>query len=119
MKEHADKAHALNPEDGTVLHFLGRFSFTIASIGWVERKIAASFIASPPTATYEETLKFFLQAEEKRQFPTNRLWIAKTYQKLNDKANAKEWFTKVTQTVPECESDKNEIREAEAALKKL
>ena len=119
VKEHADKAHELMPEDATVLHFLGRFAFTIAGISWMERKLAASFIASPPEATYDEALAFFVQAEERRQFPTNRVWIAKTYLKLSDKAKAKEWFTKVVEMAPECESDKNDIKEAQTALKKL
>jgi len=119
VKEHADKAHELMPEDGTVLHFLGRFAFTIASISWMERKLAQSFIAEPPTATYEEALEFFLKADAAREFLTNRVWIGKTYQKIGDKAKAKEWYTKVVEANPECESDKNDIKEATAALKKL
>ena len=34
-------------------------------------------------------------------------------------AKAKEWYTKVVEANPECESDKNDIKEATAALKKL
>ena len=119
VKEHADKAHELCPNDGTILHFLGRFAFTIAGISWVKRKIAASFIASPPTATYEEALEYFLKADEKRQFLLNQLWIAKTYLAMKKKPEAKEWFTKVSEGQPECESDKQDIEEAKTALKKL
>ena len=119
VKKHADKAHELAPEDGTVLHFLGRFSYTIAGISWIERKLAASFMATPPTATYEEALDYFLRANERREFLINQLWIAKTYLALKKKAEAKEWFTKVANAVPECDSDKHNIAEAVAALKKL
>lgn len=85
----------------------------------MERKLAATLMATPPTATYEEALDFFLRADAKRQFIQNQLWIAKTYVALKDKKNAKEWFTKVTQTAPTCESDNFDIAEATQALKKL
>lgn len=119
VKEHADKAIELNPEDGTTLHFLGRFAFTIAGISWMERKVAATLMASPPTATYEEALDYFIRADEKRKFIQNQLWIAKTYLKLGNKAKAKEWFTTVVNTESTCESDNFDIEEAKQALKKL
>merc|ERR1712039_890354 len=99
------------------LHVLGRFAFTIAGISWMERKLAATLMATPPTATYDEALDYFLRANEKREFHLNQLWIAKTYLKLGDKAKAKEWFTTVTNTPSTCSSDDNDIKEANTALK--
>ena len=62
MKEHFDRAAELDPSDRTVGTF-GRWSFTIASIGWWSRQAAAAIFATPPESSFEEALGFFEKAE--------------------------------------------------------
>jgi regulator of microtubule dynamics protein 3 len=111
----------LAPDDPTILHFLGRFTFAIAGISWMERKLASSLFSTPPDATYSDSLGYFMLADEKSHSPfiKNSLWIGHVHLKLGNKKLAKEWYTKVVQAVPECEADKMEIAEATTALKKL
>jgi hypothetical protein len=51
VKDHWEKAIALNPQDATSHHLLGRWSLTIADISWIERKVAAAIFGTPPVAT--------------------------------------------------------------------
>ena len=121
VKQFAFKAHELNPEDPTILHFLGRFAFRIAGISWVERKIAATVMAEPPKTTYEEALDYFLKADKASSSPfiRNWLWIGHTHAKLGNKAEAKEYYQKTADAQPETQSDQFEIDEAKQLLKKL
>jgi hypothetical protein len=50
----AKKALELDPSDQTPPFLLGLWSYEVASIGWMTRKLAATFFAEPPTATYEQ-----------------------------------------------------------------
>jgi len=58
IKEHCDRANELldtddtgkKLKDGTLEHLLGRWCFRIASISWIERKLAKAVIAELPAA---------------------------------------------------------------------
>ncbi len=64
IKEHALKSTRLNPAGATAHHVLGEWAFGVASISFVERRVAAALFATPPTATYEEALQHYLNAEK-------------------------------------------------------
>jgi len=53
IKEHAMKANELKPNDATTLHLLGRWCYNVSSIGWLERKLAATLFATPPESSFE------------------------------------------------------------------
>jgi hypothetical protein len=56
----------------------GRFSFSVASLSWLERKAAATFFASPPEATYEDAIRDFeAVCKLKPEWFDNRLYLAK------------------------------------------
>ncbi|PSN49120.1 Regulator of microtubule dynamics protein 3 [Blattella germanica] len=73
FKDHVDKALKLRPEDPSLHHLRGRFKY--------ERKLAGTFLAEPPTATYPEAIEDFLMAENLSPKPwkENRLLIAKCH----------------------------------------
>ena len=56
IKEHCDNANAILGKDengkqimdGTLEHLLGRWCFKIASVTWIERKLASAVIAELP-----------------------------------------------------------------------
>jgi len=79
FKKHIDAALALNPDDATLHHMLGRFSFESAGLKWYERKVATAFFAEPPSATFDEALEHFQEAEKltKNEWKENKLLIAK------------------------------------------
>ncbi|CAL8096150.1 unnamed protein product [Calicophoron daubneyi] len=97
MKDHWLKAIASDPNDDTTLHALGRWCFEVTDLPWIQRKIAQAFFSTPPTSTYEEGLKYLLDSEKKSEsaYAGNDLYLAKTYQRLGDKENAKRYCEKV------------------------
>lgn len=50
--------------DPTVQHILGRWCFSVASVGFIERKLASVIFATPPESSFEEALPYFLKHEE-------------------------------------------------------
>jgi tetratricopeptide (TPR) repeat protein len=120
VRKHAEIAVRYNPSDATTHHLLGRLCFNVANISWIERKLAQTLLADPPTATLDQSLEYFLKAAELREnFISNSLWIANTYKSMNNTPKAKEWYQKVLDTPSFSEFDNLTIEEAKAALKKL
>lgn len=58
IKEYCDKAYSIlreekingETEDATLEYLLGRWCFRIASISWIERKLASSLLTEVPDA---------------------------------------------------------------------
>lgn len=79
FKRHIDAAIALNANDPTLHHMLGRFTYESANLKWYERKVAATFFSEPPNGTFDEALDHFLLAERltETDWKENKLLIAK------------------------------------------
>lgn len=60
----------MNPNEYSLLHMRGRFSFSVSNLSWIERKAAATFFATPPTATVDDALADFLAVSWTRTPPT-------------------------------------------------
>lgn len=121
IKDHLERAVELNPKDATSLHILGYWCFAFAELPWYQRKVAAIIFATPPVATYEEALEFFLRAEEvdPNFYSKNLLMLGKTYMGLKDKEKAQIWLTKAKEYPPLTHEDKEVHKEAVELLKKL
>ncbi|XP_041923666.1 regulator of microtubule dynamics protein 1 [Alosa sapidissima] len=121
IREHLERAVKLNPKDATSLHILGYWCFAFAELPWYQRKVAAMIFASPPTATFEEALAFFQQAEEvdPNFYSKNLLMMGKTYMMMKDNGNALAWLTRARDYAPHTEEDKQVHKEAVDLLKKL
>ena len=54
---------------------------SVVQLSWIERKMAATLFASPPTASLPEAITHFLQAERLKPdgWKENRLFIAKCF----------------------------------------
>ena len=63
IREHFDHAIQINPRDPTSKHLLGLWCFTFADMPWYTAKIAAALFATPPSSSYDESLKLFLDGE--------------------------------------------------------
>uniref|UniRef100_A0A8C2IHN5 Regulator of microtubule dynamics protein 1 n=1 Tax=Cyprinus carpio TaxID=7962 RepID=A0A8C2IHN5_CYPCA len=121
IRNHLERAIELNPKDATSIHILGYWCFAFAELAWYQRKVAAVIFASPPTATYEEALAFFLKAEEvdPNFYSKNLLMLGKTYMMLSDVQRATLWLTKARDYPAVTEEDKQVHKEALELLKKL
>jgi hypothetical protein len=99
FKKHIERAIQLNPKDPTAHYLLGRWCFGVYMLSWVERKMAATLFAVPPTATVEEALERFLEADRLNpgKWKENMLFIAKCHIQKRDYVNAVEWLDKADQ----------------------
>jgi len=120
IKEHALKAIELHPNDATTLYLLGRWCFSVASVGWIERQVASALFATPPTSSFEEALSFFLKGYEvQKEFINNNAWIGDTYVQLKQNDKAKEFYNKVISATAEKDSEKLVVEETKKKLSKL
>ncbi|XP_056155080.1 regulator of microtubule dynamics protein 1 [Lampris incognitus] len=121
IRDHLERAIELNPKDATSIYILGYWCFAFAELPWYQRKVAAVIFASPPTATYEEALAFFLKAEEvdPNFYSKNLLMLGKTYMAMKNKEQALHWLTKAKDYPPHTQEDKEVHKEAAELLKKL
>ncbi|KAI2648717.1 Regulator of microtubule dynamics protein 1 [Labeo rohita] len=114
IRNHLERAIELNPKDATSIHILGYWCFAFAELPWYQRKVAAVIFASPPTATYEEALAFFLKAEEvdPNFYSKNLLMLGKTYTMLSDVKRATLWLTKARDYPAVTEEDKQVCKQS-------
>jgi len=96
FKKHIDRAAELNPRDYIIHHLLGRFCYEVSKLSWLERKMAATLFAEPPSATLDEAVEHFLNAERMKPegWKENRLFLGKCYIGLGDTPQAVDWLEK-------------------------
>lgn len=122
VKEHWEKAAALNPKDPTSCSLLGEWHYSVAGISGLTRSLAATLFATPPTATYAQALEYFLKAEaiEAGFWLKNQLNIAKCYIEVKDKESAKQWLSKVVnEGKVATQEDSDTVAEAKRLLAKI
>jgi len=100
------KARELDPADATTSHLLGRWCYSVSNIGWMERKLASTLFASPPTSTFEEALTYFLEADKQQtNFLRNAVYIGDTYTQLKQYDKAREAYKRAAAMPYEGEVD--------------
>lgn len=87
--------HSQSPHPPLCVHSHIR-CFRVASLPWYQKR-AAGFFGTLPTSSYDEAISYFQASEEtnSRHFTPNSLFLGKCHMELNNKAEAKRWFTKV------------------------
>lgn len=58
------KGYLADKHDYITLHCLGSWCYEVASLSSIERVIAKTFFGTPPESSFDEALRFFLEAEE-------------------------------------------------------
>jgi len=109
FKKHIDTAAELNPSDHITHHLLGRFCFEVSQLSWIERRMASTLFASPPTASLPEAITHFLQAEKLKPdgWKENRLFMAKCFIGEGDYTQAVIWLDKAD-SIPLASADVRE-----------
>lgn len=96
LKQHIQRALELSPADPTLHFMLGRWCWGIYMLTWIERKLASTLFATPPTSSIQEALDCFLKAEDLEHgfYKSNQLYIGKCYYEMSRYAEAKSWLEK-------------------------
>ncbi|XP_046419606.1 regulator of microtubule dynamics protein 1-like isoform X1 [Neodiprion fabricii] len=120
FKKHLNKALEIRPEDPVLHHLSGRFKFEVAGLTWIERKVASTLFAEPPSATYEEAIVDFERAEELtiKPFKDNKLLLGKCYVAVGRYQDAIRWFEETSNIPTVSEEDRVSQNEADQLLSK-
>nr|XP_039249598.1 regulator of microtubule dynamics protein 2-like [Styela clava] len=96
LKQHISRALELSPAEATLHFMLGRWCWGIYMLTWIERKLASTLFATPPTSSVQEALECFLKAEELDHgfYKSNQLYIGKCYYEMSKYKEAKNWLEK-------------------------
>ena len=106
VQKHALKAIKLDPTNDGTYHVMGRWYFEVASLSWIERKMAEIIYTKPPVGSYEEAIFYFKKAIEiKNDEIRHYFWIAKTYIAMNQLDQAKQYLNDITNLEPLDDSD--------------
>ncbi|XP_055531126.1 regulator of microtubule dynamics protein 1-like [Wyeomyia smithii] len=121
VKKHFTIAKDINPKDPGTLHMLGQFNFKLSEVNWVTRKLINSVAPNPPTASFEEALECFEQAENLKPgfYSQNWLYLGKTFIALKQHDKAREWLEKAASVEIRTVDDRICREEANQALKQL
>uniref|UniRef100_A0A2C9LHB6 Regulator of microtubule dynamics protein 1 n=1 Tax=Biomphalaria glabrata TaxID=6526 RepID=A0A2C9LHB6_BIOGL len=94
IKDHIQAAMKYKPNDFLPYHMMGRWCYSVYMLTWVERKVAATLFAAPPTATIEEAIEHLLKAEEINPGSSidNVLYLGKAYLAKRDYIKAVMWW---------------------------
>ncbi|XP_054153764.1 regulator of microtubule dynamics protein 2-like [Oppia nitens] len=106
FKVHSDIARKLDPNDRLLHHMYGRWCYEVASLSWMERKLAATFFGTPPESTFAEALNALEKANELRnEWIGNHLWIAKVLIAMKKPKEALKWIDSGLQIQQNTEED--------------
>lgn len=87
----------------------GRWCFEVYNLSWLERQFASRLFAAPPTATLEEAMAEFLEAErlEPNRWAINSIFLAKCEYAGSHYAEAMRWL-ETAENLLRCEDCSNE-----------
>ena len=84
IREHALKAIELDPEGDIAYHIMARWHAEIASIGGLKRAMANLLFGELPKASYEESVRYFMQAIAIHDQIRHRFELAKVYLRMDE-----------------------------------
>jgi tetratricopeptide (TPR) repeat protein len=120
VKVEVDKALAIDSQDDSAWHVLGRWHRTLSSLSWIEKKFANIFLGGvPKEATMENAVESFKKAIQLNPTSINHhLELAKTYDKMGEKTLAGQEYREVLEMPIKDADDEDHKKEAEERLKK-
>lgn len=116
IKQYADMALKINPNNFKAWHILGKWNYEIASIPSVERTIAKVFFGGVPDASLKNAIAAYERARAiNPNFALNYLELAKAYHK-NDNTQKAIPLLKIILTLPVQTEDDPRIKKEAAVL---
>uniref|UniRef100_UPI00359009AB regulator of microtubule dynamics protein 3-like n=1 Tax=Myxine glutinosa TaxID=7769 RepID=UPI00359009AB len=118
FKEHFDRAIELNPNDAVSNFMLGRWCYEVSRVSWIEQKLAATFFGTPPSATVEDALQYFLKTEDLEPgfSKQNHVFLAKCYSELGQNDQALKWLDSAVLMPVSTQEDEEAQKELEELI---
>ncbi|VDK74198.1 unnamed protein product [Litomosoides sigmodontis] len=121
FKSYLDRAIEMQPTEYSLLHSRGRFSYEVANLSWIERRLCSTLFSEVPNGTVDQALNDFLEAEKHSPFvwPENLLYIARCYAVMKNKGLAEKYLEKVEMVEHLDEAEAETLVEVRALVSKL
>ncbi|VDD86546.1 unnamed protein product [Enterobius vermicularis] len=121
FKGYLDIALGRQPTEHVLLHLRGRFSYEMASLSWVEKKVCSTIFSKVPERTFDQALDDFLEADKNAptEWPENKLYVARCYCKKKEKKFATEYLKAVEDLQKHDESVKEGIEDVRSMIAKI
>jgi tetratricopeptide (TPR) repeat protein len=120
VKDEAEKALELNPDNDTAHHVYARWHRKVATLSGIQKTFAKILYGGLPPASLEQAEKHFLKAIELKPDHINHyLELGITYVEMNQKEKAAAAFRKALELPAKSSKDKEYQAEAAAQLKEV
>lgn len=116
IREHADIAATLNPDDATTKALLGEWCYTVANVSMVERTAASAIFASPPRATFAEAAQYFEEAVALQPYVHTLFMLGEVAKADGKKDVAAKWYQQAIDAKAFSASDEAEQETAKSRL---
>jgi FimV-like protein len=118
VKQHTDRAIALDSTLAPAYHLRGRWHREVADINFIKKALAKAIYGGLPPASLDQSIHDFTQAIALESKPYNHLELAKTYLEVGRDSSARAHLNRVFQTSGSPFADEHR-REARALLDRL
>lgn len=113
IKQHAEKALSINPNNFKAWHILGKWNYEVANLNFLEKAAVKVFYGGLPNASIIESIKAYDKARMiNPDFILNYLELAKAYHKQNDDKKAISYLEHILKLNPKTEDDPRIKKEA-------
>uniref|UniRef100_A0A915Q652 Regulator of microtubule dynamics protein 1 n=1 Tax=Setaria digitata TaxID=48799 RepID=A0A915Q652_9BILA len=121
FKSYLDRAIEMQSNEYSLLHSRGRFSYEVANLSWIEKRLCNALFSEVPHSTISEALNDFLEAEKHSPFvwAENLLYIARCYAVMKNKELAKQYLEKVENIEHLDEAEAEALVEVRAVVAKI
>uniref|UniRef100_A0A8R1TWI4 Regulator of microtubule dynamics protein 1 n=2 Tax=Onchocerca TaxID=6281 RepID=A0A8R1TWI4_ONCVO len=121
FKAYLDRAIKMQSTEYSLLHSRGRFSYEVANLSWIEKRLCNALFSQVPDSSIDEALNDFLEAEKysPNVWPENLLYIARCYVVMKNKKLAKKYLEKVEMVERLDEAELEALIEVRTAVSKL
>ncbi len=120
VKQHAMRAIELDPKDDTNYHIMGRWHYELSNLNWVERTVASMVYATPPKATYADSISYLSKARDLDPLDIQHYyWLARSQKAAGKKQDAAVTLNRAIQLKPRDEAEQRLYGQSKELLMEL
>lgn len=119
VKEHADRAIELEPDNEMAYHVRGRWHYGVSDLNWVERAVVKTVYGGLPEASFELAARDLERAASLGRRVVHHLELGRTYMQLDREEEAREQLRLALETPSSDPMDPSYKREARELLDDL
>lgn len=119
VKHHTDRAIELDADLAAAYHVRARWNREVADLGFFERTIVKTVYGGLPEASFEQAVSDFQTAIELEDKIVHRLELARTYEKMDQEAKARQELQLVLDMPPTDPDDPRHKEEARELMEDI